>query len=85
MIEQFEVFEEQDKTIIPYVFRVGTGEGEYATPELAEAAAHAKFHEIMIAAYGSQVPYHGSCILHRFGKNKPIIEDDEMVERAVNE
>ena len=83
MTEQFEVFEEQDEAIIPYVFRVGTGVGQYATTELAEAAAHAKFHEIMIAAYGSQVPYHGACILHRFGKNKPIVEDDEMVEREV--
>lgn len=83
MTEQYEVLEEQDKAIIPYVFRVGTGLGEYATPELAEAAAHAKFHDIMVAVYGSNVPYHGALIIHRYGKNKPMIEDDEMVEREV--
>lgn len=83
MIEQFEVLEEQNVSVIPYVFRVGTGQGQYATPELAEAAAHAKFHEIMTSAYGSQNEYHGACILHRYGKNKPLIEDDEMIERTV--
>lgn len=85
MIEQFEVMEEQNMSIIPWVFRVGTGEGQYATSKLAEAAAHAKFHSIMVSAYGSNVDYHGAYIIHRYGTNKPVIEDDEMVERAVNE
>lgn len=85
MIEQFEVLEEQNVSVIPYVFRVGTGEGQYATSELAEAAAHAKFHAIMTAAYDGNNAYHGACIIHRYGKNKPLIEDDEMIERAVNE
>ena len=84
MIEQYEVLEEQNVSVTPWVFRVGTGEGQYATPELAEAAAHAKFHAIMTAAYGNNT-YHGACILHRYGTNKPIVEDDEMIERAVNE
>lgn len=83
MTEQFEVLEEQNKSIIPWVFRVGTGEGEYATTKLAEEAARAKFHDIMVSAHGANNAYHGACIIHRYGTNKPVIEDDEMVEREV--
>ena len=83
MIEQFEVLEEQNMSIISWVFRVGTGEGQYATSKLAEEAAHAKFHEIMVSAYDAHNAYHGACIIHRYGTNKPVIEDDEMIEREV--
>lgn len=83
MIEQFEVFEEQNVSVIPYVFRVGTGEGQYADSKAAEAAARAKFHSIMDSVYSGNNEYHGALIIHRYGTNRAVIDDDEMVERTV--
>ena len=83
MTEQYIVEEIQNKTVTPFVFRVGTGEGEYATPEEAEEAARAKFHSIMTTVYSLSIPYNGAMMYHQYGKNQPIIEDYEMVEREV--
>lgn len=85
MIEQYIVEEIQNVSVIPFVFRVGNGEGQYATIQLAEEAAKAKFHEIMVSVYSLNVPYNGAIMLHQYGTNQPIIEGYEMVERAVNE
>ena len=83
MVEQYIVEEIQNVSVVPFVFRVGTGEGQYATPEAAEEAAHAKFHDIMVAVYSGSNQYHGAIMLHQYGKNQPIIDDYEMVERTV--
>lgn len=82
MIEQYIVEEVQNKSVIPYVFRVGTGEGEYATPELAEQAAKANYHSIMNSVYSFNHQYNGAILLHMYGKNPTVIEMQEIVERA---
>lgn len=85
MIEQYIVAEIQNVSVLPFVFRVGTGDGEYATSQEAEEAAKAKFHEIMVSVYSFSVPYNGAIMLHQYGTNQPLIEGYEMVEREVNE
>lgn len=85
MIEQYVVEEFQNKSVIPYVFRVGDGEGEYATPKLAEQAAKALYHSTMNSAWSLSHQYNGAIILHQYGTNQPLIEDYEMVEREVSE
>ena len=85
MIEQYVVEEIQNKTVSPFVFRVGTGEGEYATPKLAEEAAKAKFHSIMTTVYSLSLPYNGAMMYHQYGTNQPLVEAYEMVEREVSE
>lgn len=85
MIEQYIVEEIQNVSVIPFVFRVGEGQGEYATVQLAEEAAKAKFHEIMVSVYSLNVPYNGAIMLHQYGRNLPLIEAYEMIERAVSE
>ena len=83
MIEQYEVLEEQNVSIVPWVFRVGTGEGQYPDSKAAEEAARAKFHAIMTSVYDGNNEYHGALIIHRCGTNKAVIDGDEMVERQV--
>lgn len=83
MIEQYIVEEVQNTSVTPFVFRVGTGEGEYATSALAEEAARAKFHSIMATVYSLSIPYNGAMMYHQYGKNQPIVEGYEMVEREV--
>lgn len=85
MTEQYITAEIQNVSVSPFVFRVGNGEGEYATWPQAEAAAKAKFHEIMVAVYSRNIPYNGAILLHQYGTNQPIIEGYEMVEREVSE
>ena len=60
MLDQFIVHEVQGTSDTPYTFPVGDGE----SPDAAKDAAMAKHHAIMVAAYGSDVPYHGSYIVH---------------------
>ena len=85
MTEQYIVEEIQNVSVIPFVFRVGEGEGQYATQPEAEAAAKAKFHEIMVSVYSLNIPYNGAIMLHQYGTNQPLIEGYEMVEREVAE
>ena len=85
MTEQYIVEEIQNVSVVPCVFRVGEGEGQYATQPEAEAAARAKFHDIMVAVYSYSLPYHGAILLHQYGMNPAVIEAYEMVERAVNQ
>lgn len=80
MIEQFEVQEVQNATCTPYVFRVGEGPDEYATPTAAELAAKAKYYTIMAAACVSTVPYHGANLIHMVGQNQ-FLEHSEMIVR----
>ena len=84
MTEQYIVEEIQNVSVIPFVFRVGEGEGQYATQPETEAAARAKFHDIMVAVYSYSLPYHGAILLHQYGTNQPLIEAYEMVEREVS-
>lgn len=67
MTEQFEVIEVQNKSRIPYVFDV-EDYTENRTPEQAvracEDAANAKYHDVMVAAYGGNVAYCGAVLLH---------------------
>lgn len=83
MTEQYIVEEIQNVSVIPFVFRVGEGEGQYATQPEAEAAAKAKFHGIMVSVYSLNIPYNGAILLHQFGMNPAVIETYEMVEREV--
>ena len=83
MTEQYIVEEIQNVSVVPFVFRVGEGEGQYATQPEAESAARTKFHEIMVAVYSNSLPYHGAILLHQYGTNQPVIEGYEMVEREV--
>lgn len=83
MTEQYIVEEIQNVSVIPFVFRVGEGEGQYATQPEAEAAAKAKFHEIMVSVYSLNIPYNGAILLHQYGMNPAVIEAYEMVEREV--
>lgn len=83
MTEQYIVEEIQNTSVVPFVFRVGNGEGQYATQPEAEAAAKAKFHSIMTTVYSLNIPYNGAMMYHQFGTNPPIIEGYEMVEREV--
>lgn len=83
MTEQYIVEEIQNVSVIPFVFRVGEGEGEFADQPAAEAAAKAKFHEIMVSVYSLNIPYNGAIMLHQYGTNQPLIEAYEMVEREV--
>ena len=81
MTEQFEVQEIQNKSCTPWVFRVGTGEGEYATVEAAEMAAKAKYYTVMAAACQSNVAYHGANLIHMVGQNQ-YLEKGEIIERS---
>ena len=83
MTEQYIVEEIQNTSVVPFVFRVGEGEGEFATQPEAEEAAKAKFHAIMVAVHSRKIPYNGAMMYHQFGTNPPIIEGYEMVEREV--
>lgn len=83
MTEQYIVEEIQNTSVIPFVFRVGEGEGQYATQPEAEEAAKAKFHEIMVAVHSRKIPYNGAILLHQYGTNPAVIEGYEMVEREV--
>lgn len=83
MTEQYIVAEIQNVSVVPFVFRVGEGEGQYATQPEAEAAARAKFHDIMVAVYSNSLPYHGAILLHQYGINPAVTEAYEMVEREV--
>lgn len=84
MTEQYIVAEIQNVSVSPFVFRVGTGEGEYSTPKGAEEAAKAKFHDIMVSVYSRSIPYNGAILIHQYGMNQPVIEGYEMVERQVD-
>lgn len=83
MTEQFIVQEIQNTSVIPFVFRVGTGQGEYATVQEAEQAAKAQFHSIMTTVYSMNLAYNGAILIHMYGMNEPIIEMQEIVERTV--
>lgn len=83
MTEQYIVEGIQNVSVIPFVFRVGEGEGQYATQPEAEEAAKAKFHSIMTTVYSLNIPYSGAMMYHQYGTNPPIIEGYEMVEREV--
>ena len=83
MTEQYEVQEIQNASCTPWVYRVGEGQGEYATVEEAELAAKAKYFTIMAAACVSQVAYHGANLIHMVGKNQ-ILEKGEIIEREVS-
>ena len=89
MIEQFEVTEIQNKSRIPYVFDVSDYETNGRTHEQAvkacEYAAKAKFHDIMVAAYGGNVPYCGAKMLHFV--DEIIVTNDikyEIIKREVS-
>ena len=84
MTEQFITEEIQNKSVIPWVFRVGTGEGEFTNSKAAETAAKAKYHAIMNAVYSANEPYHGAIVLHQYGENPPLIEKYEMEERTAS-
>lgn len=60
MFDQFITHEIQGTSDTPYTFQVADG----ADPDIAKNQAMAKFHSIMVAAYGSNVPYHGAYIVH---------------------
>lgn len=68
VVEQYEVIEVQNKSRIPYVFDVEDYEGNGRTHEQAvkacENAANAKYHDIMVAAYGGNAPYCGAVMTH---------------------
>lgn len=81
MTEQYIAAEIQNTSVSPFVFRVGNGEGEFAAQPEAEAAAKAKFHEIMVSVYSRNIPYNGAILLHQYGTNPAVIEGYEMVER----
>ena len=83
MTEQYIVEEIQNKAIIPFVFRVGEGEGEYATPKAAEQAAKAKFHNIMERVYSLSLAYNGAIMIHQYGENPAVIDMYEIAERTV--
>ena len=83
MIEQYIVEEIQNVSVIPFVFRVGEGQGEYSTVQIAEQAAKAKYHEIMTSVYSHTLEYNGAILIHMYGKNAPVIELQEIVEREV--
>ena len=87
MIEQFEVVEIQNKSRIPYVFDV-SDYTENRTPEAAknacEEAANAKYHEIMVAAYGGVQPYCGATMRH-FIDRDVVASKDELIIREVSE
>ena len=81
MTEQYEVTEIQNKTRTPFVFDVSDYGGN---ADACEEAAMAKYHQIMVAAYNSQVAYCGACVLHFAGKN--IIQGpSEIIERQASE
>ena len=82
MTEQFEVQEIQNASCTPWVYRVGTGEDEYATADEAELAAKAKYYTVMAAACVSQVAYHGANLIHMVGKNQSL-DKGEIIEREV--
>lgn len=60
MFDQFITHEIQGTSDTPYTFQVADGED----PDIAKNQAMAKFHSIMVVAYGSNVPYHGAYIVH---------------------
>ena len=82
MTEQFEVQEIQNASCTPWVFRVGTGQGEYATAEAAESAAKAKYYTVMAAACQSNVAYHGANLIHMVGQNQ-FLDKAEIIVREV--
>ena len=84
MIEQFEVQEIQNTSCTPWVFRVGNGQGEYATVQEAEMAANAKYYTVMATACQSNVAYHGANLIHMVGQNQ-FLEKGEIIVREVSE
>ena len=86
MKEQYEVTEIQNKTRSPFVFDV-EDYLENRTPEAAviacEEAAMAKYHDIMVAAYSSNVAYCGAQVLHFIGRQ--VIQGPyEIIERQAS-
>ena len=57
-MEEFIVCEVQNQTVVPYVYPIAG-----ADPTPTEMQAKGKFHEIMFAAYNSNVAFHGAYIL----------------------
>ena len=81
MTDQFLVCEIQNQAVVPYVFQVTNGD-----ITAAEHSAKAKYHQIMVTAYGSTVTYHGAMIVRMRtvnDRNEMFITDYEVVERAV--
>ena len=79
-MEQFIVCEIQNNTIVPLAYPV-TGED----PTAAEMQANGKYHEIMFAAYNSQVAFCGAMIIRMKvdtnGKTEAFITMQEYVDR----
>lgn len=89
MTEQYEVIEVQNKSRLTYVFDVSDYQTNGRTWEQAEkaceSAAKAKYHTILVAAYGSNEPYCGAVILHYI--NDVVVLDDgnsEIIQREVS-
>lgn len=82
-MEEFVVCEVQNETTTPYAYPI-TG----SDPTHAEMEAKGKFHEIMFAAYHSQVAFHEAYILRiTCASGKPemfIYGTPEFVKREVS-
>lgn len=81
-MEEFIVCEVQDAVISPITYQIV---GDDPTP--AEMQAKGKFHEIMFAAYNSQVAFHGAMIIRMTdgnGKPEAFILAQEYVKREVS-
>lgn len=87
MTEQFEVIEVQNKSRIAYVFDVEDYETEGVTHEQAvkacEYAANAKYHDVMVAAYGGDVVYCGATFRH-FVDDIVTDQKSEIIKREVS-
>lgn len=85
MFDQFITHEIQGTTDVPYTFQVANGED----PDIAKNQAMAKFHAIMVAAYGSNVQYHGAYIVHMTeatpGRIDTFVIENEIRKREVTE
>lgn len=89
MMEQYEVIEVQNKSRIPYVFDVSDYQENGVTWEQArkacESAAKAKYHTVLVAAYGGNEPYCGAVILH-YVDDVVVLDDgnSEIIKREVS-
>lgn len=72
MTNQFVVNEIQGSSVTPVTFDVA----DYHDEKAAERAAKARYHQILSAAYDSNIPYHGANIIHMVGYDQIMIEGE---------